>query len=62
MSQVIRVVYSGKDKSRLSFGIMFPYEADDWNIAGKESFPYNRQGREDAVEYGRELAKITILN
>ena len=56
MDQVIRVVYPRGDKTRLSFGIMFDYESDEYSIAGRESFPYTEEGQKEALSYGRSLA------
>ncbi len=56
MSQIIRVVYPSGDRSKLAFGIMFDYEADEWCIAGRESFPYTEEGQKAALEYGRRLS------
>jgi len=45
------------DKTKLAFGIMFGYEADEWSIAGRESFPYTEKGQKEALAYGRHLAE-----
>jgi len=57
MEQVIRIVYPRGDKRRLAFGIMFDYEANEWKIASRQSFPYTIDGQKAALEYAKELAK-----
>lgn len=61
MCQEVRVIYPKGDKTKLAFGIMFSYEADEWSIAGRQSFPYTEEGQKDALEYGRSLAASNNL-
>ena len=56
MDQEVRVIYPRGDKTKLAFGIMFDYEASEWSIAGRESFPYTEEGQKGALAYGRSLA------
>ena len=57
MNQEIRVIYPCGDRTKLAFGIMFDYEADDWCIAGRQSFAYTPDGEVCALAYGQALAE-----
>jgi hypothetical protein len=58
--QNIIIVYPRGDKTRLSFGICFDYEEDEYSIASRRRFSYPDQQKE-ALEYGLQLAKENNL-